>query len=594
MMRNRVFLALAVVLTAGHLAWLSSWVVIGYASPDADGYFAQAGMMAVEGRTTFDPESPVQHIGMHWIEKPDGSFISRYPAGFPALLAAVWTTLGRDAMFYVNPLLASLTVLLVFFLCRPWTGDGPALAAAVVQAASLVANSHAINSDSHTSTTFFLIAGVVALDRWLRDGLRWQAVAAGLLLGMAPAVRYAEAVAGLGVALFLFFAWKRADRRAQIPWITAAAALPVGWTLWRNQVHFGAFWRTAYSLTGESALSLKYFFENWASYVDGLMTSGAGLFLPLAFLGMAAMIRRAETRPLGALLAATTVSVTLVYCCYYFNQGRPDRFLMPIVPLFLLPAIVFLQQSLSGKAFPAALIILASLQAVRAADGTTARMERQRASAERSAVALAWLEENVPEGSVIVSDRRLNEQIHFDRRWKLADASLFVSSRGRGFRGPGGFGGGPPGGFGGPGEPGRRFGADGDRPTPMQQGKAQTLRARYADLDPRERTRLAAADLREWAGTAAIFWAGSEEDAAAVSESIGEADLVGRIEMPDAADDASQTPPFAAGGPGQPDMLEMMSRMRRRGGLGGRGGPGGGGGLFGLGNEPLAVYRAAP
>lgn len=580
---------MAVLLAAMHLLWLGQYVVIGYASPDADGYFAQAGMMVREGRTTFEPESPVQYIGMHWIEKPDGLFISRYPAGFPALLAAAWGVFGRETAFWVNPVLASLTVLAVFLLCRRWTGDGPALAAAAVQAASLIVNSHALNSDSHTSTGFFLLAGILALDRWLRDGRIWQAASAGLLLGMVPAIRYAEAVAGVGVALFLWFAWKRPERRMQIAWMAGAAALPLGWTLWRNQIHFGAFWRTAYSLTGESSLSLRYFLENWPSYVDGLLTSGAGLFVPLAFLGMASMMRREESRPLGALLAATTVGVTLVYCCYYFNTGRPDRFLMPIVPLFFLPAIVFLRESAPGRAFPAALLVLASLQGVRAASGTAERMGSQRASAERSAIALAWLENNVPEGSLIVGDRQLNEQIHFAGKWKLADASLLVGSRGRRFAGPGG-----PGGAGGPGgRRGRRGGED--RPSPMQEGKAEALRARYAGLSAKQRSGLAAEDVRAWAEGAEIYWAGDERDAESASRALGMTAEAGRIEMP--GDTREERSPFLGGpfektAPGGPGAA-MTARARRP--QPGRGGPGGGGGpRFGLSAETLVVRRAEP
>ena len=70
--------------------------------------------------------------------------------------ASAWTAFGRDAAFYLNPLLASLTVLAVFLFTRRWAGPLPAIGAAVVQAVQPEANSHALNSTSHTATTFFL------------------------------------------------------------------------------------------------------------------------------------------------------------------------------------------------------------------------------------------------------------------------------------------------------------------------------------------------------------------------------------------------------------------------------------------------------
>lgn len=564
-----------------------------FAGPDADGYFAQARMIAFEGRTTFEPEVPARYLGMHWIEKPNGEFVSRYPAGFPVLLAAVWKLFGRDATFYLNPLMASLTVGMIFLLARRWVGDGPALCAALIQAAYLTANHHALNSDSHTATAFFLIGGVLAFDRWDASGNRALAFLGGLALGMVPAVRYAEAAAGLGAAAFVFWIWRRPERRNGIPWAVAGAAGPVLLTAARNQIQFGAPWRTAYALTGESSLSLEYFRRNWSGYLDTLSTSGVGLFFVLGLLGMLVMLRDPERRPFASLLLGAVGGVTLVYCCYYIpgQGGMGARFLYPTLPLYLVPAMLLLRDVLPRHGFLAALAVLTGVQALHAAQGTTARLEAAHAAVERSAAAVVALEDSVPHGSVILGDRRVHEQIHFTGQWKLADSALLgvggsrIGGRRRGAGRPGGFGAGrrPAGGFqpggDGPGGP-PDFGRDG--PSPMQHGKGQELRAEYSALPPRERSRRVLADLRDWAGDQEIYWVGPESQADSLPFA---SEPVLRVELPEGPLGGRRGPdgPAIPGGFGG----------RRPGGFPPAGGPPGGGpgGMFGLDAEPLMIVR---
>ena len=65
----------------------------------------------------------------------------------------------------------------------------------------------------------------------------------------------------------------------------------------------------------------------------------------------------------------------------------------------------------------------------------------------------------------IFSNRRLLKQIHFTSKWKLADPSVILGNQDR---------------FG----PGMMFGTNPDQPSPMQVGKAATLRAKYKFLAP--------------------------------------------------------------------------------------------------------------
>ena len=570
--------ALLALLTAGHFLFLSHFVRPAHAAPDADGYYAQARLIVEEGRLTFEPESPAQHFGMHWLEKPDGSYVSRYPAGLPLLLGGVWAVAGRDATLWVNAALAALTLPALYLLAAPYIGPWPALAAAFVQAANPTANFHAVFADSHTAASFFLVLGWALLDGWRRKGCKWLGLAGGFALAVVPTVRYAEAAAGVGAIVFLALLWRQGRR--DVYWPILGALAPAAALAAVNTAQFGAPWRTAYALTGESNLRWEYFLENWSMYIESILTSGVGLFAVLGALGALVMARDRGSRPLAAGLGLSALAVTLVYMGYYFNPGggpSADRFLLPTLPLYLPPGIWFLRSAIPGRTFAFALAALAVVQAGIGASEGLARMADQAAKSDRSAKFLAGLQELVPPGAVLLAEPSAQEAVHFTGRWKQADLSLFGE-------------GGPMG--------GRRRGMPGmedlddDRPMPMQRNKGKALRARYEGLDPREKTALLLGDLEAWANPDSEIYAVSieEEPSPAFRALQRAAELipVGRIEIPE--DD------------------EPQPRGRRRPGPGfgppGFGPPGGGppgrpGGrppnpMGGIPAGEMTVYRVAP
>jgi len=524
-MRKQWVLAAAGAVLAVHLAWLCSHVVPAYASPDADGYFAQAERLAEHGDLTFRAESPVEYLPIHWLELPDGRFISRYPPGLPVLLAGAWRLFGRTAAFYVNPLLATLTLLFVFLLCRPWVGDRLALVAMIVFAVNPLANVHALHSDAHTASTFFLVSGLWALDGWLRQGGWGRAALAGLLLGATPAMRYAEAAAALGVAVMVLANWKRlAGHRNQILALAAAAALPLGLLLAYNQLHFGAFWKTGYALTNEQQIRWAFFRRDWHAYLEGLLGSGIGPFFALGVAGLAALLTRRETRALALGLGLVIAAISAVYAGYYFNRGPGGasmRFLLPTLPLYLLPALWLLARLDSALIRNVAVGAVLAVTLLLSIPLSARQVAGEFVLTQRAAALLGWIEEDIPAGSVIVADHGIHEEIHFTGRWKLADVTVVVGAGPRG---------------------GRRelmaslFGGA-DTPRPMQPGKGEKLRARYRGLSPEETARRALEDLAVWArtGSGEIYWVGDRAQVERFAHQTGGAaafELAGRIELP--------------------------------------------------------------
>ena len=489
-------------LLAGHFYCHLGYIEHGHASPDADGYYAQGRMIATQAKTGFTPESPLQHIGVHWLETEKGRYYSRYPAGLPTLLAAAWWAGGPDAPFYLDSVLATLTLLFLFLLCRPWVGSWLALMAALVYAAHPHANAHAHLAFAHTSATFFLVAGLWLLDAWARSPAGWKILGAGFLLGVVPTIRYAEAVAALGIGVFLV--WNVLRDRSRLKDLLLAGvgtAIPIGALLAHNMLAFGSPMKTGYALTNEqTSFSWDWFQQHFAGNVDSLMTGGAGLFFALGLVGLVGMICKRDSRPLGICLLLVIVAVTGVYTAYYFGMGSL-RFFLPTLPLYLLPAM-WVFSVIRPRGIAAAGVIV--LTALHLGGGIVESRDRMASHADRTfaaAESAKKVEELVPAGSVVIADRRMNEMLHYLGRWKLAQIDV-ARGADRGFGGRA-----------------NRFGSGEDAPNPRQEGKADQLRAKYRDMADDERYIEVLADLHDWAGEANdTYWIGSERGVADFTE----------------------------------------------------------------------------
>jgi hypothetical protein len=219
------------------------------------------------------------------------------------------------------------------------------------------------------------------------------------------------------------------------------------------------------------------------------------------------------------------------------------RFLLPTMPLYLLPAMWIFRQFSDRRLAAVALGAVTVFQVIYCVPESNAMMHREKAGAARAAETIVKVEEQIPAGSVIVGDRTVLGSLYFTGNWKFADAS-FMSG------GPGGI----------LEEFMRRRGAS-DRPSPMQVTKGQQSRAAYRDLPPEEHATLALADLRQWAEGREVYWIG-DRSAVRRFESLtaGEAefDRTGEIEIE--TPDAEQTP----GLPGRPGNMRDLLRQRFR------------------------------
>ena len=524
-------LVFAVVLALAHFGWVGSHHAPAIMSPDSNGYVVQARLLANEARTSFAAESPVQFVGMHWLETGPGVFHSRYPAGLPLLFAAAWKLGGLEAALWLNPLLASATVLLVFLLARRFVSDGFALLAAGVVAVVPVFNQHALDADAHIAAGFLLVAGVFALMRFA-DLVAWRMSAgssavpsagrevtcgmlAGFLLGMVPTVRYPEAVAGVAIAAWL--GWR--VRPVWRAWpAVAGAAVPLAALGAHNAAAYGAFWRTGYALTGEqTGFGLNYFTAHAIPYLQALGGQGLGLMFAFGAAGLAALCVDRERRAEGLMCVGIVGPLLLLYMAYYFG-GAPGgvgggavagnlRFLIPIFPFFAVAAAWLLEAIAVrlGAAGRAAVGVVAALQILIGVAGTAPTLAQAGSSLRAAARARQVAEKEIPAGSVVIVERTLAESLDATGEWKLVEEGLVAGMMLPGEFGPGAAGAGP--------GRGLRMMAPGSEdaggrggPSPQQPGKNRDRQERYRGLTASERRAKIWSDLETWAAGRPIFW----------------------------------------------------------------------------------------
>ena len=110
---------------AGVLAWVTLFIYgvlllarfePALASADGNGYWKQGRLLAEDGRTWFELETPVQYVGFHWLQGADGRWFSRYPPGLPLAIAVFFKAFGYRGGLLLTPLLALLTGTMILVL----------------------------------------------------------------------------------------------------------------------------------------------------------------------------------------------------------------------------------------------------------------------------------------------------------------------------------------------------------------------------------------------------------------------------------------------------------------------------------------------
>jgi 4-amino-4-deoxy-L-arabinose transferase-like glycosyltransferase len=450
-------------------------------------------MIATEGTTVLRPESPAEFIGNYWLDTGhEAEFRTRYPAGLPALLAVAYRAGGPTLALAVNPLLALLSVVLLFFLARRWFSARLALAASFICAALPLLGEQALAGFAHVAVVAVLLLALNLLDLWQARPRPLTGLLVGLSLGVLPTIRYPAAVlTAAGLVYVALKVWPNRLWRA-LAFVLIGAGVPILALLLHNWISYSTVVRTGYALTLEQgAFGFGYFWHHLPWYGIGLLRDGGPVVL-VGLVGMIVMTVRPDSRERGLLLLGATVPITVLYAAYYLNYVR---FLLPTLPMYILGAAGLLHL-INARMRAWALIGLIGLQGFVWASEGLGRVQRLGNDIQRSEQILHGVEDLVPEGSVIVAPAAVARILDYHGRWKLGDWSLlWVGSVPRITTVP------PP------------IAPDGTRqPSPQQPGKGESLRRSYQGLDPGSRIEAVLGDLARWADGEAIFWLVGEDE----------------------------------------------------------------------------------
>jgi 4-amino-4-deoxy-L-arabinose transferase-like glycosyltransferase len=309
-------------------------------------------------------------------------------------------------------------------------------------AAGLLALSFIHIKDSHflkpdVPAAFFATLTLwLALDAWeRRDPTRWRPwLLAGAAVGLAAAAKYTGAVVAVVPATALLLVWLPARRSgavslARVAAVASAMALvSVAVFLLFNPYVALAPHEFLSPVDGIRAEMDHYRSghdgaegtDTWLWYLAEVWRNGFGPMLtPLVFLGLAAALWHVVRRRRGAgALVLVLVFIPVYYATIAPYPVRFDRQLMPILPYLAIlggfgvaVSIVWSRvhvSSLAGRAdrpwmatlVPAlVLVVLALSPLIKAAewDNTTGKRDTRYA-------ALAWIERNVPPGTVIARE----------------------------------------------------------------------------------------------------------------------------------------------------------------------------------------------
>lgn len=549
---------------------------------DANGYWAQGTRLAHTGQTWFVPTSDIQYVGAHWLVTPEGKYYSRYPAGLPVAIALVTKLFGYRASVLLNPFFAVLALVGTYFLARRLAGPRWALLAPLFLALNPTFARHALQNDSHMAVVCLLAGGLALLVAWSETGSLCRLFLGAMLLGAIPTVRYPEALYALGIGTFLI--WRSLSLRR--PWLHvlvggSGALLPLVPLMIHNQFAFGAFWNTAYSLTNEqTGFGWDYFQQHAIQYLDAIQGDGLGVLFAVGLGGIGALCAYRKRRAEGFLFLLLIVPSTLLYMAYYWAPRMMTagtmRFLLPTFVCYAVAGTWLLSQ-LTPRVPRGALITGTSLLVAIYViwGGLNLVSDTRRDVAQRRALALvtAALEEHAEEGSVVLANQQLLQQLDFVGKWKLAEPGEL---RGRG--------------------PGMRRGAmanrDPDAPSPMQAEKQRIQEERYAGLTPFARLLRTSQELKTWADGHPIYLIGEPEEVRRFEETmVGGSRMqeVARVAFPEEWRKSVTAPSEGPGGmpgPGGPGGLPGADGAPA--GMGGNPGvPVGPNGMQPMGNMPM-------
>lgn len=253
-----------------------------------------------------------------WAPSPDGTgIVPAYPLGFPLLLALFDFVFGSNAVFFVVPLAAGVTLFLIHRLARAWYDADTALLATALVAWNPLFITYAKQPMSDVPATMWMVLAMALAVRSTSSTAFGAGIAAGVAVITRPALLFAAAA--------IVWAARRGDiarRRA----VLSAAGLSIGLIVQMalQSYLYGSPFATGYGSTG-ALFSPSHVLDNLAIFGKHWWFVLGPLWILGAIVGVFAARPEPRTNPLIVLGA-----VAIPYLFYLpFDHWETLRYLLP-------------------------------------------------------------------------------------------------------------------------------------------------------------------------------------------------------------------------------------------------------------------------
>ena len=324
-----------------------------------------------------------------WAPAASGAgVVPTYPLGLPIVMALAGA-IAPFAVFLVSPILALLTLVIVFRLAREWFDEEVAFVSTMLVAWNPVFITYAKQPMSDVPASAWMMLAI---------GLAFRptpasAVGAGLAAGMAVMTRPALLLAAAVVPLL-------SSRRMQA---IAGLAIPVAIQLALQAHLFGNPFSTGYG-SADALFSVDYVAANLAIYSRHTWVALSGMWVTAVVAGLVIAPQHVKWS-----LLAIFSTVALPYLFYLpFDHWESLRFLLPaLVPLSILggAGLVRIANAVSWEPAVAALLVVFAI-GLMVRNATFLRDESVwniRSMEERYPLAGQWLDVNTPPESVALA-----------------------------------------------------------------------------------------------------------------------------------------------------------------------------------------------
>ncbi len=217
-------------------------------SSDEYVYIYEAGDLS-KGKLWNDAHPLGDFFEFNHIAQIDGKSIGRFPPGWPLMLAIAY--LVHIPSYIINPLLGTLTLIVLYLFCEQFYNKRVALWSTIITGFSSCVIFNSASFFSHTASALELLLFIYFAYRYFDEKKIHQALLAGFFFGMLFITRYLTAV--LVFVPFFIYVFHRFKLKSLSPLILIAAGTlpPLLYFLWYN-----------YSITGNPLLPVTMWAYN--------------------------------------------------------------------------------------------------------------------------------------------------------------------------------------------------------------------------------------------------------------------------------------------------------------------------------------------